>query len=99
MKVYLDDIRDAPEGWVLVRNVPKLIKLICNESVTNLSLDHDLGEGEMSGYDFMRWLEAEVFFHRINSIPKITFHTANPVGRNNMEKVLNSIERILFKKG
>lgn len=52
----------------------------------------------MSGYDFMRWLEAEVFFHRINSIPRITFHTANPVGRNNMEKVLDSIERILSKR-
>lgn len=97
MKVYLDDIRDVPDGWVLARNVPALIRLVRSnkDNITHLSLDHDLGQDEMSGYDFMRWLEAEVFAHRMDAIPTITFHTANPVGRKKMEQVLDSISRIL----
>jgi len=95
MKVYLDDMRDCPSDWVLARNVPTLIHLVKNNEVTHLSLDHDLGEGEMTGYDFMRWLEAEVFHGRIKKLPDIVFHTANPVGRDKMRQVKYSIYRIL----
>ena len=43
MKVYLDDIRPCPEGWVLARNYEEAIKLLRPGKVTEISLDHDLG--------------------------------------------------------
>ncbi len=95
MKIYLDDERACPDGWTLARSVPVLIDLLGTQEVTQLSLDHDLGDGEMTGYDFMRWLEAQVFDGTIVKIPEITFHTANPTGRRNMEFALVSIQKML----
>jgi len=43
MKVYLDDERVAPDGWVQVRWKDKAIELLQTGAVTHLSLDHDLG--------------------------------------------------------
>ena len=44
MKVFLDDERDAPPGWILIRDPDELIKLIYDGKVLELSLDNDLGE-------------------------------------------------------
>jgi hypothetical protein len=96
MKIYLDDERTPPDGWILARSVPVLTHLLqTQKDITNLSLDHDLGEDELTGYDFMRWLEAQVFKGTIKKIPEITFHTANPTGRKNMELALTSIKKML----
>lgn len=95
MKIYLDDEREPPEGWILARSVPVLCHLLQTHQVTHLSLDHDLGEDEMIGYDFMRWLEAQVFSGTIKEIPEITFHTANPTGRKNMELALANIHKMM----
>ena len=43
MKVYLDDVRDAPPGWVRAHMPEEVIALLRSSSVTELSLDHDLG--------------------------------------------------------
>jgi hypothetical protein len=44
MKLWLDDKRQAPEGWVLVMTVDGAIALIAGEGQpTHASLDHDLG--------------------------------------------------------
>jgi hypothetical protein len=94
MKIYLDDERKAPKGWELVKTVDSLIQYMSNADITHISLDHDLG-GCRTGYDFLRWLEIEVFSGRVNKIPEITLHTANPVGRERMQQVLHTINRIL----
>jgi hypothetical protein len=46
MKVFLDDLRTAPRGWVLVSWPDEAIQLLKTGSVTHLSLDHDLGDDE-----------------------------------------------------
>ena len=52
LKVYLDDERIAPEGWVQVRWPDEAIKLLQTGSVSHLSLDHDLGDDQRgTGYD------------------------------------------------
>jgi hypothetical protein len=96
MKLWLDDEREAPEGWVRVFNVPQLMHMFRNPAneVQEISLDHDLGENEMTGYDFLRWLESQVFLGNIKSFPPIKIHSANPVGRKNMELALASIKRM-----
>src|SRR5512132_2943655 len=43
MKVWLDDERSAPAGWVRVRTPEETIELLRSGAVEELSLDHDLG--------------------------------------------------------
>ena len=42
MRVWLDDQRAAPEGWVHVRTPEEAIELLRGGEVEELSLDHDL---------------------------------------------------------
>ncbi len=96
IKVYLDDMRTPPEGWVLVKNAREAIELLMTHDVEEISLDHDLGEEENgSGYDVINWLEKAVYEN--NFIPPVIhIHTANPVARERMEAAVRNIVR--FKK-
>jgi ABC-type uncharacterized transport system fused permease/ATPase subunit len=62
MKVWLDDLREAPQGWVHVRSPEEAIALLRSGKVEELSLDHDLGlvdqnGREITGYDVLTWIE------------------------------------------
>jgi hypothetical protein len=70
MKIYLDDIRTEPEGWVRVKTAQETIELLKSNKVTELSLDHDLGDDKNgTGYDVILWIEQEVYQN--NYIPPI----------------------------
>jgi hypothetical protein len=43
MKMWLDDVRPAPEGWVHVKTVAQAQALMRTGMVVEASLDHDLG--------------------------------------------------------
>ncbi len=96
MKVYLDDMRTPPDGWVLVKTAQEAIDLLITNNVEEISLDNDLGEEENgTGYDVITWLEKEVYEN--NFIPPVIhIHTANPVAREKMEAGARNIVR--FKK-
>ena len=77
MRVYLDDERSAPAGWVQVRWPSEAIDLLQSGGVTDISLDHDLGDDERgTGYDVILWIE-EAVATRGFSPPRITVHSAN----------------------
>lgn len=104
--IYLDDVRtpDFP-GVHIVRDVPTLQSLIrglardSEDTIVHLSLDHDLGEDTPTGYDFLNWLEASMshpltgdeFMRYLHFSFEI--HSANPVGRQNMLRVIDAILR------
>lgn len=96
MKLWLDDIRPAPDGWHHVFTAWEAIAEIKQEYVTEVSLDHDLGNDEEfgTGYSVMRWLEEVVFFNPKFPVPDIKFHSDNPVGVQNMQTALDMINRI-----
>ena len=99
MKVFLDDVRDAPEGFMrafrpdelsLFRHLARHAKVI--------SMDHDLGldaDGKEfpNGNDILKIFEKGVFDGTLwgNGAPEILIHSANPVGRKNMQDTINSI--------
>jgi hypothetical protein len=64
MKVWLDDVREAPAGWVRTTTPAETIELLRAGVVRELSLDHDLGlwegEREVTGYDVVLWMERAV---------------------------------------
>lgn len=90
MKIYLDDIREAPEGWVPAVSVGKFKKIIekadkNSEKIDAISFDHDLGENTEDGYDAVKWL-AENYPRYILENVAIDSHSDNPAGRENIEK-------------
>jgi hypothetical protein len=94
MKIYLDDIRTAPEGWVLVKTAQDAIGLLKSNKVSEISLDHDLGDAiNGTGYDVVLWIEQEIYMG--NYIPpKIIIHSANVPAREKMEAGIKSILRL-----
>ena len=93
MRVYLDDIRKPPAGWTLVKWPDEAIRLLQTGRVTDISLDHDLGDDERgTGYDVILWIEEQVVRNKFNP-PNIKVHSANVSARRKMEQGIKSIER------
>jgi hypothetical protein len=83
ISVYLDDIRPCPEGYILARSVEACMEIIRSKKLHTLSLDHDLGFGQPSGYELVKYLVANNIYAK-----KIIIHSANPWGRLRMYKLL-----------
>lgn len=97
MKLFLDDERAAPEGWVRVRWPEEAIELLKTGKVTDLSLDHDLGDDERgTGYDVVLWIEEAVATWSFVP-PRMAVHSANAPARAKMEaglrRILNLFEQ------
>lgn len=86
-KVFLDDCRQAPYGWITIRSAAALLEFMKWNvgKISELSLDHDLmhqpddDDPEQDGYWFVKqmvdaWCYADTIY----------FHTSNPAGRENM---------------
>ena len=94
MRVYLDDERTPPDGWTLVRWPEDAIALLETGDVTEISLDHDLGDDEHgTGYDVILWIERAVARDGF-SPPIIHVHSANTSARAKMELGIRAIERL-----
>jgi hypothetical protein len=100
IKVWLDDERKAPSGWIHFKTVPEIISFYekNHDKIIEMSLDHDLGENTPTGYDFVLWLEEKIHFNKYNNIPDIKVHSANPVGKKRMLQAISSIEKKLKNK-
>ena len=97
MKLWLDDIREAPEGWKWVKCAEAAIQALKTGNVTEVSLDHDLSfndytgkisQGNLTGYDVVLWMEMYNVWPK-----KITVHSMNPVGRQRMAVVINRAKK------
>ena len=97
MKVYLDDQRDAPNGWKLVRSAKEAIEYLKSGRVTEISLDHDLGDDAAgTGYDVIQWIEQAVIENGFIP-PKIHIHTANVSARVKMQLGVRKIIQLVRK--
>lgn len=101
MKIWLDDdpVRDTwvDDTWVIVRTAKEAVSLIWAhlEDVEEVSLDHDLGDADgWTGYDVISYYEEWVGLGITDHVPIFTIHSANPVGRKNMQAAIDSIERL-----
>ena len=85
MKLWVDDIREAPEGWECARCAKLALHLLKKHNVVEVSLDHDLGEYSLTGYDIAKQMV------ELSLWPKdIYCHSMNPVGR---EQILSTLKR------
>ncbi|KRA16957.1 MULTISPECIES: cyclic-phosphate processing receiver domain-containing protein [unclassified Lysobacter] len=94
MRVYLDDERTTPDGWVRVYWPDEAIALLRQGTVTQISLDHDLGDDARgTGYDVIAWIEEAVALDGFRP-PAIAVHSANPAARLRMEAGIAAIVRL-----
>lgn len=92
MKVFLDDMRIAPAGWIQTYTVEETIEKLSTGRVKELSLDNDLGHLK-EGYQVLDWLEEQAFFGKTFLIPgKISVHSSNASARVRMLKVIEKLK-------
>lgn len=91
MRIWVDDVRKAPAGYIQCYTVDNAIAEIefarsRGKRIEILNLDHDAGEFARYGGDYiniLNWMEE----HSIDNIP-ITIHSKNPVGVQNMMRII-----------
>jgi hypothetical protein len=101
MKVYLDDERPTPDGWVRAYTVDEAIKLLETNQVTHISLDNDLGRDEAGNDRPIGRLVADYIERPVASEgfvpPEVTAHSMNPVERARMNVIIDNIQRYHLK--
>src|SRR5687767_10496793 len=90
VKLWLDDERPAPPGWVRANTATEALRLLAEGDVEEVSLDHDLGIEE-TGYDVVLWIEEKVFTDPTYSPPRMRVHSANISARKKMEQGIAAI--------
>lgn len=93
MKLFVDDVRREPKGWLRAMTVTETIRLLRTEYIDEISLDHDIscftpatGCTHSSGETFM----AVVYYLEImKKRPKIRIHTGNFDAGKQMAEVLD----------
>lgn len=97
MKIWLDDIRFPPHGYIHCYSVNQAIELIRLSryfhdhfpdlhEIEVIDLDHDAGDYAYDGGDYinlLNWLEENGLNY------PISIHTMNPVGAENMRRIIH----------
>lgn len=87
----MDDLRPIPEGFIGLRSFTEFVLHIFNNGLPDfISFDHDLGLEE-SGFDCAKWLVAYCLDNEM-ALPDFTVHSQNPVGKRNIESLLNNFK-------
>lgn len=90
MKIWIDDIRPVPVGYVHFESVSESKEYIAKhaDEIEFLDMDHDAGDFAQFGGDYIRlldWLEKTFG----SSLPfSIRIHSMNPVGVANMRRII-----------
>ncbi len=91
MKVWLDDERPAPNGWVHVKTPWEAIELLKTNTVQVISLDNDLGlfnyEPPNEGRHVADWIEEQAVLGNLSRLVPMV-HTHNQVAKVAMKAAL-----------
>jgi len=100
MKLFVDDIRNAPDAsWIVVRTVTGAVRALATMEVDCISLDHDIAhhvsvDGNSRSFACRENFSAVCYFigEKYKSLPppKIILHTSNPVGAQRMRHILDA---------
>jgi hypothetical protein len=86
MKIFLDDTRVTPHGFVRTFTAEETIELIYknNGKIQCISLDNDLGSNYKEGKEVLKWIKEKAYYNELLPIPRIIIHSANPVAQEEM---------------
>ena len=90
MKLWIDDVRSAPDGYVWLKSVntaKRYISMAAPYGVADLeiSIDHDAGDYAYDGGDYIKLLD---WFEETKRNPIVHIHSMNPVGVENMRRII-----------
>lgn len=102
MKLWIDDVRPAPDGYVWCKSVDDAIYEIdgCNlynwvstpdDKIEIISLDHDAGNFAKYGGDYIQVLDYLEYLEKTSDFKvdfSINLHSMNPVGVENMRRII-----------
>lgn len=93
LRMWLDDERLMPEGFdIHARTAEKAMEYLKSGVVSLVSLDHDLGDGNGTGYDVAKYIEESAFNGELPRM-EVRVHSANPVGRMNIIRCIDNANR------
>lgn len=97
MKIWVDDIRPHPFGYMPCKSVNETIRTILNfekfysvsggkniYKIEEINLDHDAGEYVNDGGDYIKILD---WLEETDRNYPIVIHSRNPVGIENMKTI------------
>lgn len=91
LKIWVDDVRPAPNDYYWCKTVNSVKRLLCDAHITNcydiavIDLDHDAGDYAKEGGDYIKildWLEETGRRYPIH------IHSQNVVGVANMRAII-----------
>lgn len=90
MKLWIDDVRPAPEGYIWAHSVWRAIKEIDladmrGEAIELIDIDHDAGDYWRYGGDYIKLLD---WLEETGRNYPIRIHSMNPVGVANMRRII-----------
>ena len=90
MKIWIDDVRPAPEGYVGCRSVNDAEMIIGvieadHKTIELIDIDHDAGDYAFDGGDYIKLLD---WLEETGRNYPIRIHSMNPVGVANMRAII-----------
>lgn len=92
MKLWIDDIRPAPEGYTPCTSVGGAICIITayefigkSTEIEIIDMDHDAGDFAQYGGDYIKLLD---WLEETGRNYPIRIHSMNPVGVENMRRII-----------
>ena len=90
MKLWIDDVRPAPEGYTWCHSVYRVIKEVQiaemnSEVIELIDIDHDAGDYAQYGGDYIKLLD---WLEETGRNYPIRIHSMNPVGVANMRAII-----------
>lgn len=90
-RLWLDDVRPAPEGYKWLRSVEEakvligVTEKIHHKTIELIDIDHDAGEYAADGGDYIKLLD---WLEETGRNYPIRIHSMNPVGVANMRAII-----------
>ena len=93
MKLWIDDVRPAPKGYIWLKSVSETIVFIINHEedldgnllIELIDLDHDAGIYAQHGGDYIKLLD---WLEETGRNYPIHIHSMNVVGVENMRRII-----------
>ena len=89
LRIWVDDIRPAPAGYIWLKSVNETIQYLSNVSdgyaIELIDLDHDAGDFAKDGGDYVRILD---YLELVGYDGDLRIHSMNPVGVQNMRNII-----------
>ena len=97
MRLWIDDVRPAPDGYIWIKSVNEAIRYIeiysnyldfdnnITDMIELISIDHDAGNYAQYGGDYIKILD---YLEEMGHSYPIHIHSMNPVGVQNMRAII-----------